>query len=323
MKTLIRLVSRTAALVSLIFFSAFITLSQTSWIGSTSTNWGTASNWTSGVPTAGTDAIIGDANFTGVNQPNVNVLAVCRSLAIGTGAKVSALTLSTNLTVSGGVTIGANGTITHNSAAILSLTGNWNNSGAYNATNNGSTVTFSGATQSLTGATTFRNLTVNAGSTLTLNSAVTVDRPLTVNGTLDPGIVLVTLNNLFVVNSGGTIRINTALFAGNYSIDPTTLSGGSTVEYSSTSTNQLLNSGLTYSTLLISGSMTKFLIGNLAPLNSAAAANGNILVTGGMRIFKFYSKSRSNCHGRNFERVRWRDAQNRRNEHLACELRNA
>ncbi|HMG68420.1 MAG TPA: hypothetical protein VK588_12070, partial [Chitinophagaceae bacterium] len=42
---------------------------QTSWRGTTSTAWSVVTNWTAGVPTSTKDAIIGDANFTGVNQP--------------------------------------------------------------------------------------------------------------------------------------------------------------------------------------------------------------------------------------------------------------
>src|SRR6266404_3989279 len=124
------------------FLLAPLGQAQTSWKGTTSTGWSIAANWTAGVPTASVDAIIGDANFTGANQPAVTARSVCKSLAIGTGTKVSALAVSKAFTVSGNVTIGANGTISHSGVTTISLTGNWTNSGAYNTSNNKQIVAF-------------------------------------------------------------------------------------------------------------------------------------------------------------------------------------
>src|ERR1700758_3478684 len=119
---------------------------QTSWKGTTSTNWSTASNWTAGVPVSTIDAIIGDANFTGAFQPNLTAAAACKSLTIGSGSKASTLTVAKNITVSGNITIGSNGTILHNTAnVIITLKGNWSNSGVYTSTVSTTMVTFSGA----------------------------------------------------------------------------------------------------------------------------------------------------------------------------------
>src|SRR5262249_35859537 len=159
---------------------------QTSWKGTSSTAWGTAANWTAGVPTSTVDAIIGDANFTGSNQPDITQNATCKSLTVGAGTIASTLTVDKSLSVSGNVTIGANGTITHNSSTTISLTGNWSNSGTYNGVKSGSkepTVTFAGTTQSITGATTFRKLTINSGSTTVLNANLVVNKALSVSGT--------------------------------------------------------------------------------------------------------------------------------------------
>jgi|ERR1017187_3137746 hypothetical protein len=104
--------------------AAPMAMAQTSWKGTSSTTWGTFANWTAGVPTASLDAIIGDANFTGANQPNSSSTSVCRSLTLGTGTKVSTLTISRGMTVSGNVTIGANGQISHTSKStslVISL----------------------------------------------------------------------------------------------------------------------------------------------------------------------------------------------------------
>ena len=121
--------------------TATAAFAQTSWKGTTSTAWGTAANWTAGVPTATTDALIGDANFTGASQPAISSSAACKSLTLGTGTKASTLTVGKGLTVSGNVTIGANGTLSHTTTTALSLTGNWTNNGTYTPSANGRTIT--------------------------------------------------------------------------------------------------------------------------------------------------------------------------------------
>ena len=116
---------RNLAIIALFLSNAHTLFAQTSWKGTTSTNWSTSSNWTAGVPTSATDAILGDANFTGGNQPVVNSSASCKSLTVG-GTVATTLTLSKNLAVSGGVTINANGTATQPNST-LTLSGNWTN----------------------------------------------------------------------------------------------------------------------------------------------------------------------------------------------------
>src|SRR5260221_1313607 len=158
-----------------------IALGQTSWKGTSNTDWSRASNWTAGVPTETTDAIIGDASFTGSNQPTLSATtSFCKSLTIGTGTKASVLTIPKALSVSGNITIGAKGTINHSGKSI-SITGNWSNSGSYSSNGNAS-VSFNGTTQSITGPTTFRKLNINAGSATSLNASISVGNQLYVNG---------------------------------------------------------------------------------------------------------------------------------------------
>ena len=134
---------------------------QTSWRGTVNNSWSTAGNWTAGVPTATVDAIIGDASFTGANQPDLSARSACKSLTIGTGSKVCTLRVDKSFTVSGNLTIGPNGTITH-AGRTLSVVGNWTNSGAYTTGGGNTAVAFGGTTQSLNGTTTFRKLIINA-----------------------------------------------------------------------------------------------------------------------------------------------------------------
>ncbi len=257
--------------ISLTSFFYFQTIAQTtSWRGTTNTSWSTASNWTNGVPTSTVDAILGDANFTGTNQPAINSSSACKSLTLGGGSKATTLTVNRNLSVFGAVVINSNATLTHGGATI-SLTGNWTNNGTYNANANKTTTIFSGVSQTIAGtnATTFRKLTVNSGSTVVLAQNVTASGTqsrLTISGTLNPGespTYLVTCNSI-TVNSGGIIHVKAGTFSGNYSSNPT-LNSGSTVEYSSSTNTQTVLNTLTYSTLNISGSTTKTLAGNLIP----------------------------------------------------------
>jgi len=281
-----------------VILPGYLLSAQTSWKGTTSTTWGTPSNWTSGVPTSTVDAIIGDANFTGVNQPTISATATCKSLTIG-GVKASTLTINKSTTVSGNITIAANGGITHGGVS-LSLTGNWVNNGSYSATSTNSNVLFAGTSQLLQGSnvTTFRKLTVNAGSTTTLNTNVTLSgssATLYVKGTLNPnesptykitGVAMTTYVNAITKIKGST-------FADNYAMSGTvTFNSGSIAEYASATIDQVINNSYTYSTLTISGSGIKSLAGNLPSLRSSLSTYGNIYVNAGTLDLLSYTANR-------------------------------
>jgi fibronectin-binding autotransporter adhesin len=278
---------------SLFLFSLFSNAQSTSWKGTTSTAWGTSGNWTNGVPSSTKDVIIGDANFTGLFQPTISSTSTAKSITIGNAAKVSTLTVSRGLTVSGDVLIGSNGTIT-SGAFTISLTGNWTKNGTYSTTSSTAGVIFAGTTQSITvsGSTqTFRRLTVNTGSVVTATAALTINVLLTVNGTFDPGTFAHTIASITVANAG-TLHTKTSTLSGNYSGATLTLSAGSIVNYSSTTTNQTVNNAFTYSTLRISGTGTKTLAGNLLALRSASATQGNIFVDGGTLDLSTFTAAR-------------------------------
>ncbi|MES2891559.1 MAG: T9SS type A sorting domain-containing protein [Bacteroidota bacterium] len=260
-------------------------IAQTSWNGTKSTSWSLSSNWTNGVPTATTDAVIGDASFTGSYQPSVSSAAYCRNLQIG-GTKASTLNVLKNFTITGSLTLNSNGTLTHTRGTIT-VQSNWTNNGAYSALNNNAIVAFGGVAATLGGttATVFRRMKINAGSVVTLASNISSSggsNYVYVYGTLNPGQTTqysVTASSALTVFSAGILKVNAATLAANYVPTPV-LNAGSIVDYSSTTLNQTV-SALTYSTLKISGSTTKTLGGSLAALNSSTAANGNIYVTSG------------------------------------------
>lgn len=286
---------RAAALFLAAAWLALDAPAQTSWKGTTSTSWSTAANWTAGVPTSSTDAIIGDANFTGSYQPSVNSSASCKSLTVGAGTKSSTLSVRRKLTVTGSLTIGTNGLITHNvesSSYAITLSGNWTNLGSYVASRSSSTLTFAGVNQVLAGPTTCSRLTVNAGSTTTLAANVAVTNLLTVNGRLDPQTTTVSGTGKLTLGSAGTLLVRAATFAGNYALTgKKTLSGGSTVNYAATG-NQTVEGSLAYHTLRISGSGVKSLATNLPSLSSTNSTEGNLYVDGGTFTLGQYTAAR-------------------------------
>ncbi|MEO5570261.1 MAG: T9SS type A sorting domain-containing protein [Bacteroidia bacterium] len=269
---------------------------QTSWRGTVSTNWATVSNWTAGVPTATVDAVIGDANFIGSFQPSISTTAAtCKSLTIGNSSVPSTLTIARNLTISGKILIGSNGTVLHNVPGIIALSGNWTNSGTYTPSIT-ALVRFSGVTQSITGATVFKRLAILTGSTVTLASNITVDNSLNVSGTFAPTqFYTVSGTGNLIVNSGASIIVGAATFTTNYALSGiVTLNGLSTVDYASSTIDQNISNAFTYGYLRISGGMTKYLTGNLPPLNSTLASSGRILIAAGTLDMQTFTANRSN-----------------------------
>lgn len=286
--------------IFLICFSLNIS-SQTSWKGVTSTNWNTASNWSNGLPSATVDVIIGDANFTGAFQPAL--LAgnpTCKSLTIGTSAKVSSLSIGRNITVSGNITIGANGTILHTTASrTITLKGDWINTGTYTASVPTATVTFSGTAQTIIGTSVFQRIRINAGSTLTLSNNITINDNLFVSGRVDPTqLYTISGTGTLTVNLGGILFVKAADFTTNYNLSGAiTLDGRSTVNYASSTINQNVSNALTYGYLRISGGMTKSLTGNLPGLSSTSAAAGRIYIDAGTLDLLTYTADRSAAGG--------------------------
>ncbi len=158
------------------------------WIGVTSTDWFTASNWCSGVPTSSSDIVIPSGT---PNQPNINAAgAVARNITINSGA---------TLTITG-----SNG---------LGVSGNWTNNGTFTGTT--STVTFTGAAAQImagSAATLFGNLTINktaAANTVTSNTtAFTV----LVNLTVTQGdLILTATDNNYTVTGNLSVAANGTL----------------------------------------------------------------------------------------------------------------
>lgn len=282
----------------LLLFLPVTIWAQTSWKGTVSTAWNTAANWTNGVPTASVDAVIGDGNFTGSFQPAVTTSAACRALTLTTGGKAPLLTIGKALTVSGDLTLNSGCTISQK-GVTLTVKGNWINNGSYTGTSTSSRVTMGGTTQNISGsvATPFRRLTVAAGSTTTLNQNCSITTALSVSGILTAAETAtpfaITGLGTTSVTATGTLQVTAPTFAANYGLTgTTTLSAGSTVEYSATTANQTILQTLTYSTLKISGALVKTAGGNLNTLNSSSATAGRIDVTAGTLDLSTFTANR-------------------------------
>ncbi|MCA4900396.1 MAG: T9SS type A sorting domain-containing protein [Bacteroidota bacterium] len=249
---------------------------QTSWRGSLSSAWETAGNWTNGVPTSSTDAVIGDANFSGTFQPTVGgAAAACRNLTVGTGGRASTLTINAQtLTVAGTLLIGPNGSfatsgffptinitgnfINSGTATIggllpaINITGNWTNNGTYSETGFLPIITMQGSNQTISGNSTFSWLVINAGTTVTAVNGFSVSTFFTVNGIFDPGNNQITGSP--AVGATGKLFVRASTLAGNFSGTPT-FNAQSLVEYTSTSSQTIAL--LAYGNLLLNGTGSK------------------------------------------------------------------
>lgn len=168
-------------IILLFTFIADFAYGQTSWTGSTSQDWSDPQNWTNGVPDNSLDAIIGDVNFTGENQPVLSSNSVCKSLSIG-GATASILTNNTfNLLVSENFSNYSNGTL-NLIAANLIVYGDWLNNGVLNDDSD-SDIIFAGESQTVGGTSSvFKNVTVNDRSIIILTSNIIVSGLLNIAG---------------------------------------------------------------------------------------------------------------------------------------------
>ncbi|RYY91260.1 MAG: hypothetical protein EOO11_22980, partial [Chitinophagaceae bacterium] len=267
-------------LLTLIGIAAFFASgAQTSWKGTSSSSWSNSLNWTNGVPNSTKAAVLGDDAFSGPYQPAISSRATCAGLTIGE-RRATTLSISKNLSVLGSVQIYAGSGIA-SAKSTISLTGNWTNNGTYSYSNNNATVIFAGTAQAIGGgaSTTFRKLTVNASSVLTVNTNTTVINFFSVSGTVVPAAT-VAISGSPTVGATGTLKVTGASFGTHYTANNVSLAGGSTVEYTSAGAQTVL-AGLSYSTLRITGSGTRTLTANASGLNAGSTAWGNVSVEGG------------------------------------------
>ena len=160
----------------------------------------------------------GDFAFTGTNNLNLgngavtltgNRTATVNGNTLTVGGAISPNTFDLTKTGAGILSFGSNavnlrsltisaGTLVSTSGT-MSLAGNFTNNGIY--THNNGTILFNGGSpQSITGATTFNNLTLNNANGLAINSTETVNGVLTfTNGRITTGA------NILIIGTGGSV----------------------------------------------------------------------------------------------------------------------
>jgi hypothetical protein len=205
------------------FSTVFTT--ATTWTGAVSTDWFTAGNWNNGVPTSTLDAVIpaGAPRYPTVSAGTASMRAF---------------------------TLVAGGSLTQ-TAGTLDVKGTWTNNGTFSAP--GGTVALTSAGGQMVGGsslTRFWNLRVDAAGA-TLSSAATVQRLLTLNGSLNATGQTFTLESTtaltaMVVNNGGVVTGTTTV---QRAIDPSVNAGAGYRHYSSpvanTTVGDLTTAGFT------------------------------------------------------------------------------
>jgi filamentous hemagglutinin family protein len=181
-----------------------------SWIGGSGNSWGTGANWSGGnVPNdanyvvtidLASAAVTTSADYT-IGALTVGGTQTC-SLTLGGN-----LTLDTSLGATGNLTIGAGGTLSAGSYTIT-VPGNWDSS-AGTFTYGTSTVVMTGASNNITTASRFKNLTIDTGAIITAQSTFTVETSgnLVISGTLNIAASkqLTALNCNITLNTGGIL----------------------------------------------------------------------------------------------------------------------
>jgi hypothetical protein len=208
-----------------------------------------------------------NVEYTGTTQ-TVSAQTYGNLLLSGSGTKsstasvtvVGTLTQSSSGTFSLGASLTVNkvnitaGTLQDNGNTIT-VTGTgantWVMSGTF--TTSGTTI-FTGSAPEI-GSSNFATLQIDIGAanTAIATGALSMTNFTLTSGTFNPGAFSHTISTNFTLATGTRLLVTQTTFGGNYSKNPTTVSGGSTVEYQATGSTI---ANFTYSNLTISGTVT-------------------------------------------------------------------
>ena len=235
-----------------------------SWNGSVSTDWFTAGNWTTvqgspGKPPTANDIVqIGDANFTGTNQPSINSAAVAKAIVFGS-SKASTITL----TIGGSLADGGN------------ISGTWSANATHNINTNGQNLTVSGDIVLSDGSANHAiNLTIGTG-TVTVSGNVTETGGANINFS---GAGTMNIANNFNYTSG-TFTAGT----GTLSYNGTNAQTVAPVTYNNLTVNKASGIASIVNTT-IGGNLTST-AGEL-DINAATTITGNVLISAAGKIVK-------------------------------------
>ncbi|MFA5973632.1 MAG: GEVED domain-containing protein [Lentimicrobiaceae bacterium] len=243
-----------------------------SWLGITSTDWHTASNWCGGIPTSTTDVTIPSG---APNQPVIGTAAVCNNITIDPGA---------SLTITGSNT--------------LTASGSWTNNGTFIP--NSSTVIFNSSGASNIGSSTFNNLTISGTGAKTETGNIVVNGNFTLSaGTFRVSISTTQSNTLTIagnyIQTGGVLDFNPT---GNGAISILNIAGNLTNSAGSGSittngpgaTNgQIIFSGSSLQTVTFSIASASIWTTYTANAGSRVKLGSNITLTGDASEAKYYA----------------------------------
>lgn len=141
------------------------------------------------------------------NFGNIHVSSATALLDLNSGTSTPTINVPGDITIAAGAILEKTGA----GATTINLGGDWSNAGTF-ATGTNLTVNFNGtAAQSLTGATTFANVTLNNSNGLSLGSDVTVNSALTLTaGDLSINATTLTLGGAVTRTSGNLAGSNTS-----------------------------------------------------------------------------------------------------------------
>ena len=178
----------------------------TSWIGGVSDDWDNAANWTNGRPNRNRPAVIGDAAFTGPNQPRlITRNAVAKTLTLGMATTPVTLDVSLRkLKVLGDIFIGPQATLIAATSNLV-IHGSWINNGG-DFQEGEATVVFTGATApQLITSEDFYDLTLKAqnGFDITIVGDLNVAKNVRINeGIINGADKRITVGKNWVNNGG-------------------------------------------------------------------------------------------------------------------------
>jgi Domain of unknown function (DUF4214) len=171
-----------------------------------------AGNWVNNAGVGGFTST-GTVDFNGAGAQSITGATTFNNL---TKSGAGTLTLGANITATGNVNLNAG---TWNASSFtLNVGGNWNRVGTF--TPGTGLVNFNGGTQSITGVTTFNDLTISSSNTVSLLNDETVTGTLTLtNGVLAVGTNTLTLNGPVSFTSGSISSSSTGTVNYNKSSD--------------------------------------------------------------------------------------------------------
>jgi len=156
-------------------------------------NSGAATTYNGAITLASGSTIGGNITFgsAGISGSQPLTVAASSSLNLGSGA-VS----TTDLVIGSGATLTS-------TSSTLTVTGNFTNNGTF--THNSGTVTLTGAAQTISGLTTFNNLTINGAGVKSVPDNITISGTMT----LTSGIINVTaVLKKVIFNAGSSVSVN-------------------------------------------------------------------------------------------------------------------